>query len=134
MTALSAPSWSGASASVPDERPTRDTRAVRACTVIALLSTTVLARFGANVGGESLPISLAALYVLVAALALSQRARIEGTTMMLYGSVLVFAYVSWFMNTSYGAVNRRSEEHTSELQSRENLVCRPLPGETKKCA
>ena len=69
MTALSAPSWSGASASVPDERPTRDTRAVRACTVIALLSTTVLARFGANVGGESLPISLAALYVLVAALA-----------------------------------------------------------------
>ncbi|NLG74870.1 MAG: hypothetical protein GX535_01400 [Xanthomonadaceae bacterium] len=108
MTALSAPSWSGASASVPDERPTRDTRAVRACTVIALLSTTVLARFGANVGGESLPISLAALYVLVAALALSQRARIEGTTMMLYGSVLVFAYVSWFMNTSYGAVNRAS--------------------------
>src|SRR5256886_7724410 len=26
----------------------------------------------------------------------------------------------------------RSEEHTSELQSQSNLVCRPLPGKKKK--
>ena len=108
MTALYAPPWPGTSASAPDEQPIRDVRAVRACTVIVLLSTTVLARFGANVGGESLPISLAALYVLVAALALSRRTRIEGTTMALYGSALLFAYLSWFLNTSYGAVNRAS--------------------------
>src|SRR5690606_41657016 len=32
-----------------------------------------------------------------------------------------------FMVGEIGAFSLRSEEHTSELQSRENLVCRPLP-------
>src|SRR5690606_42162524 len=31
-----------------------------------------------------------------------------------------------FNNISQGAFDKRSEEHTSELQSRENLVCRLL--------
>src|SRR5690606_41981868 len=30
------------------------------------------------------------------------------------------------MRDIYGNLSERSEEHTSELQSRENLVCRPL--------
>jgi hypothetical protein len=83
-------------------------RAIHYCIVFVLLSTTVLARFGVNLGGESLPVSLAALYALLATLVLSRHSRIEGTTMLLYGTVLLLAYVSWFINTSFGAVNRSS--------------------------
>src|SRR5690606_39936971 len=32
----------------------------------------------------------------------------------------------WFFKWALGGVSTRSEEHTSELQSRENLVCRLL--------
>src|SRR5690606_42054181 len=32
--------------------------------------------------------------------------------------------VDWVIGSAMGAVTFRSEEHTSELQSRENLVCR----------
>src|SRR5690606_40250271 len=39
------------------------------------------------------------------------------------------AYAVW---TGIGAVGTRSEEHTSELQSRENLVCRLLLEKKKK--
>src|SRR6266511_3877579 len=38
----------------------------------------------------------------------------------------------WPSVTSPGPVSARSEEHTSELQSRENLVCRLLLEKTKK--
>src|SRR5690606_40641942 len=38
----------------------------------------------------------------------------------------------WFNNQFSVQVNRRSEEHTSELQSRENLVCRLLLEKKKK--
>src|SRR5436309_11850962 len=38
---------------------------------------------------------------------------------------------TYFMNIARRSVLRRSEEHTSELQSREKLVCR-LPLEKKK--
>src|SRR2546430_12695128 len=35
----------------------------------------------------------------------------------------------WFMKTCMSAVRCRSEEHTSELQSQSNLVCRLLLGQ-----
>jgi hypothetical protein len=76
--------------------------------VLVMLSTTVLARFGVNAGSESLPISLAALYALLAALVLSKQSRVEGTTLLLYGTVLLAAYLSWFVNTSYATVSRSS--------------------------
>src|SRR5690606_42027889 len=37
---------------------------------------------------------------------------------------------SFITGNSENHSGRRSEEHTSELQSRENLVCRLLPGKT----
>lgn len=83
-------------------------RAIRWCTVFVILTTTVLARFGINFGGGSIPVSLLALYALLAALALSKRTQVAGTAMVLYGCLLVVAYVSWFINSSYAPVNRTS--------------------------
>ncbi len=83
-------------------------RAIRCAVVFALLATTVFARFGVNVGGESLPVSLAALYALLAALALAKHTRVDGTTTAIYGCVLLAAYVSWFINSSYASVDRSS--------------------------
>src|SRR5690606_41507690 len=37
-----------------------------------------------------------------------------------------FTFIKWMAVLSYGQIPLRSEEHTSELQSRENLVCRLL--------
>src|SRR5690625_5638728 len=37
---------------------------------------------------------------------------------------------AYFLNKAPGYVGRRSEEHTSELQSRGHLVCRLLPEKT----
>ncbi len=91
-----------------DAQSPASVRAIRWCIVFVLLSTTVLARFGVNVGGESLPVSLAALYALLAALALAKHTRVAGTTMLLYGCVLLLAYTSWFINSSYAPVNRSS--------------------------
>src|SRR5690606_40750344 len=51
--------------------------------------------------------------------------------------VLPVADIPCRHNPRYGTGNagnqRRSEEHTSELQSRENLVCRPLREKKKSC-
>lgn len=91
-----------------DTQSPASVRAIRACIVFVLLATTVFARFGVNVGGESLPVSLAALYVLLAALALAKHTRVDGTTMPIYGCVLLIAYVSWFVNSSYAPVDRSS--------------------------
>src|SRR5690606_39400808 len=44
--------------------------------------------------------------------------------------VITPAGVEWI--TAHGGPRKRSEEHTSELQSRENLVCRLLLEKKKK--
>src|SRR5207302_2872285 len=44
---------------------------------------------------------------------------------------LTIAWDSWYLE-SQAMVSWRSEEHTSELQSRENLVCRLLLEKKKK--
>src|SRR5690606_40217126 len=49
-----------------------------------------------------------------------------------HNSTIIF--VGEIALTAAGGVNRRSEEHTSELQSRENLVCRLLLDKTKLTA
>src|SRR5690606_41037386 len=51
---------------------------------------------------------------------------------MTWGNALSKALFAWliFFGLAYGV--RRSEEHTSELQSRENLVCRLLLEKKKK--
>lgn len=106
MSAASAACASDATS--PEERRGESVHTIRVCTVIVLLSTTVLARFGVELGGESLSVSLAAFYALLGALIVSKQSRVEGTTLLLYGSVLFVAYLSWFINTSYGAVSRSS--------------------------
>lgn len=82
--------------------------AVRWCTLAVFLAVTVFARFGINLGGGSLPVSLFALYALLAALVLSRRAQLAGTALLLYGGVLLLAYVSWFINSTYAPVDRSS--------------------------
>src|SRR5690606_21147009 len=47
---------------------------------------------------------------------------LEGLTVCIV--ILITILIGFFMELS--AVRSKSEEHTSELQSRENLVCRPL--------
>src|SRR5690606_42097866 len=51
-----------------------------------------------------------------------------------YGAALIDAWLAAQGRTpdSFNVVERRSEEHTSELQSRENLVCRLLLEKKKK--
>lgn len=89
-----------------DDAATR--QAARACTLMVLLSTTVLARFGVNVGGESIAVSMAGLCLLVAVLVLTRRAELDIVALLLYGLVLVAAYASWYFNTSFGASHRAS--------------------------
>src|SRR5690625_5840952 len=43
----------------------------------------------------------------------------------------VKAHVRWTVRVGMSAAHRRSEEHTSELQSRDHLVCRLLLDKTK---
>src|SRR2546428_2559714 len=40
--------------------------------------------------------------------------------------------ISWIISTGFPAAQMRSEEHTSELQSRSDLVCRLLLEKKKK--
>src|SRR3989442_4955827 len=42
-----------------------------------------------------------------------------------------YSEVRLYIFSDHGMANCRSEEHTSELQSRPHLVCRPLPVKTK---
>src|SRR5690606_41065748 len=44
----------------------------------------------------------------------------------------VYSYIYTLTSTTTDVDNGRSEEHTSELQSRENLVCRLLTEKKKK--
>src|SRR5207302_2327056 len=44
----------------------------------------------------------------------------------LHGPLMRQGVDVWWVDGGNGAVDMRSEEHTSELQSRENLVCRLL--------
>src|SRR5690606_41147672 len=48
------------------------------------------------------------------------------------GECIFYAYCTQFRTFMASAVQSRSEEHTSELQSRENLVCRLLLEKKKK--
>jgi hypothetical protein len=108
MTEASVPPYDTAASPRADAQSLAGVRVIRCCIVFVFLATTVLARFGVNVGGQSLPVSLAALYVLLAALALAKHTRVDGTTTAIYGCVLLAAYVSWFINSSYASVDRSS--------------------------
>src|SRR2546430_10515080 len=55
-----------------------------------------------------------------------------GETMISYlnNTVVVGAVFGPTLPTGWNLIDVRSEEHTSELQSQSNLVCRPLLGKT----
>lgn len=81
---------------------------LRACIVFALIATTMLARFGIDVGGQSITVSIVALYALFAVLVLSRQASIDPGSLLLYGGMLLVAYISLFLNANIAPVNRSS--------------------------
>src|SRR5438445_3688827 len=50
----------------------------------------------------------------------------ESLVLALMGGIVALVLAAWGATALHGAQGRRSEEHTSELQSRQYLVCRLL--------
>src|SRR5690606_39409186 len=74
------------------------------------------------------------IFVMMSALAYSWWFNLLGAAgaAILVGGIIVASLAIWIPSLARRSLDRRSEEHTSELQSRENLVCRLLLEKKKK--